>query len=403
MNGRLPADFLWGTATAAHQVEGDNWNSDCWALEQAKPSLFVEPSLGACDHYHRYTEDIAIVRDLGLNAFRFSVEWARIEPEPGYISQGALDHYARVLAACHEAGIAPVVTFQHFTLPRWVARQGGFSWSEFADHFARFCGRTARALDGIAVACTINELNLPYSAARYFQALPSPEQRAAANSALGAPLSAFFLFADEDAILVNALAAHAAARDAIRAERADLPIGMTLAISEETADPGCETARDRRRDVFYAPFLDVATHDDFIGVQTYARTHSRTDRAGPLPGAPVTTMGWEDRPEAIGEVCRWIASRWSTPMIITENGYPGPDDGRRAAFIDVAIAGVRDAIADGADVRGYFYWSLLDNFEWMLGYRQRFGLVDVDRTTFERRIKPSASNLATQVARGIRR
>lgn len=397
---RLPGPFLWGAAVAAHQVEGDNRNSDCWALEHAAPSVFAEPSGGACDHWHRFDEDIAIVADLGLNAFRFSIEWARIEPEPGVFSEEALDHYARVIAACLTRGIVPTVTFHHFTQPRWLAALGGFAARDFPQRFAAYCARATRALDGIGVACTINELNLPVSAAPYFQARADAAQRAAAQAALGAPLDAFFLFTPAEAILGNGLAAHRLAVEAIRAERPDLPIGMTLAISEETAEPDAEDRRDTRRERFYAPFLDAAQGDDFVGIQTYARTHSRTDGAGPRPGAPVTTMGWEDRPEAIGEVLRWVGSRWPTPLIVTENGYPGPDNARRSAFITDALAGVRRAIADGIDVRGYFYWSLLDNFEWMLGYGQRFGLVAVD-AQLERRIKPSAKQFSVETARGI--
>ena len=394
MSCSFPEGFIWGTATAAHQVEGGNSNSDCWALEQAKPSLFAEPSGDAVDQYHRFGEDVAIVAQLGLGAYRFSIEWARIEPEPGCFSQDALDHYRRCVETCLKFGVKPVVTFHHFTQPLWLAGLGGFAAPDFPARFAAYCHRAAGELDGIALACTINELNLPVLAARYFRDRASPEQKAAAESALGGPLSAFFLFAEEEAILGNGLAAHKQGRDAIRAARAGVPVGVTLAISEETAEPGAEAARDARRERFYAPFLDAAAGDDFVGVQTYSRTHSRADGgAGPMPGAAVTTMGWEDRPEALGEVCRWIASRWRVPMLVTENGYPGEDDARRAAFIGTALTGLGAAIADGADVRGYFYWSLLDNFEWLFGYRQHFGLVAVDRATQRRMPKPSAAAL----------
>ncbi|QGN55678.1 glycoside hydrolase family 1 protein [Novosphingobium sp. Gsoil 351] len=393
---RLPEQFLWGTAVAAHQVEGGNVNSDCWALEHASPSVFVEPSGAACDHWNRYEEDIALVAQFGLNAFRFSVEWARVEPEPGVFSTAALDHYARVVDACRELSIVPVVTFHHFTQPRWMAALGGFAARDFPARFAAYCARAARAFDGIGLACTINELNLPVSAAAYFQSRASDAHRAAAQVALGAPLDAFFLFTPADAILGNGLEAHRLAREAIRAERVEVPVGMTLAISEETADPGIEDRRDARRERFYAPFLDAACNDDFVGVQTYARTHSRADGSGPLPGAPVTTMGWEDRPLAIGAVCQWIGSRWNVPLIVTENGYPGFDDARREVFITTALAGVRSAMADGADVRGYFYWSLLDNFEWMLGYRQRFGLVEV-QADMRRAPKRSARSYRSQL------
>ena len=394
---RFPPDFLWGAATAAHQVEGGNFNSDCWALELAEPSLFAEPSGEAADHYHRFAEDLDIVASLGLNAYRFSIEWARIEPERGEICEVALDHYRRCVEQCRARAIAPVVTFHHFTQPRWLARLGGLGAPEFPALFAEHCGRIALAIEGIAIACTINELNLPILAGRYFRDRAGPAQRAAAQLALGAPLSAFFLFAEEEAVLGNGLAAHRAARDAIRAARPNLPVGMTLAISEEAAEPGVEAHRDARRERFYAPFLDAAAGDDFVGIQTYSRTTSRADgSAGPARGAPLTSMGWEDRPEALGEVCRWIASRWRTPMIVTENGYPGDDDARRASFIAAAVDGLGAAVADGADVRGYFYWSLLDNFEWLFGYGQRFGLVAVDRPSQQRRVKRS-----TEVLRGL--
>ena len=121
----FPPDFVWGAATAAHQVEGNNVNSDLWVLEHCDPTLFEEPSLDACDHYHRFAEDIRLLAGLGLNCYRFSIEWARIEPERGHFSKSALDHYRRVLAACHEAGVTPMVTFYHFSSPRWFAAMGG--------------------------------------------------------------------------------------------------------------------------------------------------------------------------------------------------------------------------------------------------------------------------------------
>lgn len=393
----LPANFLWGSATAAHQVEGNNSNSDCWALEHAQPSLFAEPSGDAVDQWNRFEKDLDLLKSIGLNAYRFSIEWARVEPELGHFSSGALDHYRSVIAACHKRDIAPVVTFHHFTQPLWMARLGGFVSDQFPGRFADYCGHAAAALDGIAIACTLNELNLPFAAQSYFAARGDTRQRRAAERALGAPLSAFFLFAGEHA-LTNGLAAHAAARQAVRAARPHLPVGMTLAISEETALPGAEGIRDERRERFYAPFLDAARDDEFVGIQTYSRLMSRPDgTVGPAKGAPITTMGWEDRPEALGEVCRWVADRWPTPMVITENGYAGDDDARRAAFIEAALAGLRAAIRDGADVRGYFYWSLLDNFEWMFGYGQHFGLIEVDRSSQQRRLKPSARVLRRYV------
>ena len=140
----FPKGFLWGAATAAHQVEGNNINSDLWVLEHIKPTLFVEPSLDACDHYHRFADDIKLLAGLGLNTYRFSVEWARIEPERGCFSSSAIEHYRRVMAACLENEVTPMVTFYHFSSPRWFAAMGGWDKPQSADLFVRYCDRTAQ-------------------------------------------------------------------------------------------------------------------------------------------------------------------------------------------------------------------------------------------------------------------
>jgi beta-glucosidase len=158
----FPKGFLWGVATAAHQVEGNNINSDLWVLEHMKPSMYAEPSGDACDHYHRYKDDIAMVKRLGFNTYRFSIEWARIEPEQGLFSNAELEHYRRVLATCHEHGLLPMVTFWHFTAPRWFAALGGWEQPGAGDLFVRYTERAARHLgDLIGAATTFNEPNIP--------------------------------------------------------------------------------------------------------------------------------------------------------------------------------------------------------------------------------------------------
>jgi len=139
MSVTFPEAFLWGAAAAAHQIEGGNWNNDWWAFEHQPGTPCIEPSGDCCDSYHRYAEDIALVRELGLAAYRFSIEWSRIEPEDGEFSRAALDYYRRVLAECHQQGVKPVVTFHHFSTPRWMAALGGWESSEIVDRFARFC------------------------------------------------------------------------------------------------------------------------------------------------------------------------------------------------------------------------------------------------------------------------
>ncbi len=157
----FPDGFLWGTATSAHQVEGGNAYNDSWLLEHAPGSHYAERSGDACDHYHRYADDIALIANLGLKAYRFSLEWSRIEPEDGEFSRAALDHYRRMLGTCHEHGLTPLLTFHHFTSPRWIAAAGGWEDARTAERFARFCERAMRHLgDLVPLACTINEPNL---------------------------------------------------------------------------------------------------------------------------------------------------------------------------------------------------------------------------------------------------
>ncbi len=402
----FPAGFIWGAATAAHQVEGGNWNSDCWALEHAKPSFFAEPSADACDHAARYGDDIAVLAALGLNAYRFSIEWARVEPEEGAFSQPALDHYKRVIDACWSRNVQPVATFHHFTNPRWVTRDGGWNDDRFPDRFARYCDVAAGELAGeLASACTINEINLPDSLGELMLRVKTkhPDRVAAAERALGAPVESFFLFAGSETYARRASRAHVLARDAIKAAAPHVPVGMTMSIQECEAEPveTAQAAMQAYKQRVYAPYYELAKQDDFLGVQTYTRTLFGADgRASRRPpsGAEVTQMGYEYRPQALGAACRdaWAATQ--TPILVTESGIASKDDARRRAFIREALDSVAAAIADGVDIRGYVYWTLLDNFEWMSGYAPLFGLVGVDRRTQARAIKPSAVMLG-QIAR----
>ena len=158
---RAPAGFLWGTAISAHQSEGNNTNADVWLLENVRPTVYKDRSGDACDSYHRYGEDIALNAALGFNCYRFGIEWSRIEPSPGAFSQAELDHYERVLQACHAHGQTPIVTFNHFSSPRWFAERGGWEQADAPDLFARYCARTTERLGPlIGRATTFNEANI---------------------------------------------------------------------------------------------------------------------------------------------------------------------------------------------------------------------------------------------------
>jgi len=404
MSVRFPAGFLWGTATAAHQVEGGNTASDFWLLEHTTGTGFREPSGDACDQWHRYREDIALLAALGFGAYRFSIEWAKIEPDEGHVSRAALDHYRRVLACCHEHGVLPVVTYHHFTSPRWVTADGGWTDARTADRFARFCEVATRHLgDLIGMACTINEPNTPvlvsYSLKLDGGGLEAVTEEGMALAArrCGVPRERFqpFLFANAARTRDVMLLAHVKARDAIKASRRrDFPVGVTLAMQDDQAVPGGEAMRDRVRQELYAGFLDAARADDFVGVQTYTRMRWGKDgMVGPEPGVPTLIMGYEFWPEALEGTIRYAAREARVPIHVTENGIGTDDDAQRIAYVERALAAVGRCLADGLDVRSYFYWSLLDNFEWLFGYGPRFGIVDVDRTTQRRTVKPSGQLL----------
>ncbi len=400
VRGEGAVPFLWGAATAGHQVEGNNVASDIWLLEQVKPTLFSEPSGDACDSFERWSEDVEIVRSLNLNAYRFSVEWSRIEPAEGQVSLSALEHYRRMVVACREAGLAPIVTLSHFTSPRWFAAKGGWFHLDAPTTFARHAERVIRHLgEGVSHVVTFNEPNLQLLGE--WGRTPDPTVRqtmtdmlAAAAKASGSDRFSLMNTGDAAAMVAPVLEAHRLARQAIKTVRPDLPVGMTLAIPDDQAEDADSRIEDKRAAV-YAPFFAEARQDDFLGVQTYSR--SLIGAEGPLPvpeGAERTQMGDEFYPQAIGSSIRYAYTQTGRPILVTENGLATEDDRVRARFIPAATAAVLAARSDGVPVIGYLHWSLLDNFEWFAGYGPKFGLVAVDRTTFKRTVKPSARVLA---------
>jgi beta-glucosidase len=373
----FPDGFLWGTATAAHQVEGGNWNNDWWAWEHASDTPCKEPSGDACDHWHRYPDDIALLAELGFGAYRFSLEWSRIEPEDGEWSRAALDHYRRMGATCREHGLTPVVTFHHFTTPRWLAARGGWEDPATADHFARYCERAVAHLgDLLDWACTINEPNIVatigYLAGRFPPGKQDAEARRRVNDVM--------------------IDAHAKGAEAIHAGPGSAKVGLTLAMAQWWPVDGGESKVQRLRRNMEDVYLEAARADDFIGVQTYTRNRVGPDGVlEPEEGVETTTIGYEFWPEALEATIRraWDATG-NIPVYVTENGIAAVDDSRRIEFVRRALRGVRACVDDGIDVRGYTYWSALDNFEWANGYEPQFGLIAVNRETFERAPKPSA-------------
>ena len=374
----FPAGFRWSTATAAHQIEGGNWNNDWWLWEHTPGSGCQESSGDACDSWNRWPEDVALVRELGLTDYRFSLEWSRIEPEDGEFSIAALDHYRRQCEALLEAGIDPVVTFHHFTTPRWLADQGGWEEPGTADRFAAFCERAAGHLgDVIRRACTINEPSMVATIGYLLGAFPPGKRDREARQRV-------------NEVMVDA---HRKAVDAIRANAPGVPVGITLAMSDYQPVDGGEAKRDHIRRSMEDVFFAATTGDDFVGVQTYSRERIGPD--GRLPaedGVPTLIMGYEYYPEALAATIRraWEVTGGQVPILVTENGIGTDDDAQRMAYVRTALGGVLDCIDEGIDVRGYTYWSLLDNFEWAFGYGPQFGMVACDRTSFVRTPKDSA-------------
>jgi beta-glucosidase len=418
----FPERFLWGAATAAHQVEGNNINSDFWVMEHTPGDIFAEPSGDACDHYRLYRQDIGLLRELGFTSYRFTIEWARVEPEQGFVSKAALAHYRDVLKTCHEFGITPMVTLHHFTSPRWLMRLGGWESPEVPPLFARYSEVVARELGSLMpYVCTINEANIGAMIRQMMAAVASGEAAIPAPVGVGSesgtdPRVAWaqsvaqalnttpdqvkpFLMATSPATQPLIMEAHQRARDVVKAVSPTSQVGITLTTNDIQALPGGEARAAAVLDEIFRSFLPACDGDDFLGMQNYSRQRVGPDSVlGNEEGVETTQMGYEFYPEALEGVIRLAAEAANKPIIVTENGVATGDDSRRVEFIRRALAGVGRCLADGIDVRSYYYWSLLDNFEWMLGYRPTFGLISVNRETQERQVKQSARYLG-EIAR----
>lgn len=417
---KFPEGFLLGAATAAHQVEGNNTNSDCWAQEQMPHSSYKEPSGPACDHYHRYAEDIRLMKEAGLNAYRFSIEWARIQPEEGVFDEEQIEHYRKVIRCCKENGLEPVVTLFHFSSPVWLIRKGGWEADSVVEDFANYAAYVIRALGSeLRYVCTINEANMGLQVAAIARRYTMMAKKAAAASgkegggvqmglnmqammenmkrqaeenaaAFGTPQPHCFNLGGSEHSDLLTMQCHQAAKKAIKALYPELQVGLTLSLHDLQPAPGGEGRAEAVWAEEFTHYLPYIQGDDFLGVQNYTRTLIGPEEDLPVPdGAERTQMGYEYYPEALEHVLRAVAKEFHGDLIVTENGLSCDDDARRVAFIRTATDGVARCIADGLPVKGYFYWSLLDNFEWQMGYQMRFGLVAVDRATMERTPKES--------------
>jgi len=399
-NPIFPKGFIWGAATAGHQIEGNNTNSDSWALENVKPSVYAEPSRDACNSFEMWATDLDLVKAMGLNSYRFSLEWPRIEPEEGLFSLAMLNHYKAMIEGCRARGITPIVTFNHYTAPLWFAGRGGWTNPQAPSYFARFCERAAKHLaEHIGYATTLNEPNIM----NVLKVVLPPQAIAGQHAMLEAAARAHGVtkFAAGNAIEIDdialatkhLIAGHKAARAAIKGVRPDLPVGVSLSMFDDQAS-GKNSIRDQMLGELYGPWLDAVKGDDFLGVQNYERQVWGDKGKLPIPADAMRTVtGAEIYPASLANSVRFAHKATGCPIMVTEHGIAVDDDTIRARVIPVALHGLKQVIDDGVPVLGYVHWSLLDNFEWIFGYHVHYGLHSVDPQTFARTPKPSAAVL----------
>ena len=430
-NRRFPAGFLWGAATAAHQIEGspltDGAGPSIWTRFAHTPGRMLNGDTGdvACDHYRRWKDDVALMKELGLQAYRFSVSWSRIHPAGrGPVNRKGLDFYSRLVDELLANGIEPLLTLYHWDLPAALDDRGGWLNPDIAGWFADYATTMYRALDGrVKKWVTLNEPWVITDGGYLHGALaPGHKCRYEAPIAThhlmrshGAAVQAYRAEGrHEIGLVVNIEPKYPAsdsAEDAAAVKRAH------AYMNRQYLDPAMlGTYPDELRGIFGDAWPEWPAEDfalirqklDFLGLNYYTRSVTRADDSWPLragavkqPSGTYTETGWEVFEQGLFDTLKWMKDEYGDlPIYITENGAaffdpPTADGGRvrdplRTGYLRRHLSAIHDAIAAGVDVRGYMAWSLLDNLEWSLGYSKRFGLVHVDYATQQRTPKDSA-------------
>ncbi len=391
---KFPEGFYWGAATAAYQVEGGIENTD-WA--EAGRDGRVPVCGQACDHYHSFDTDFDIAKSLGHTAHRFSVEWARIEPEAGKFDEVAIAHYRAVLEALHVRGIRPFITLWHFTLPLWFSQSGGFERKDAPEIFARYCAFvTSRLSDLCQNFSTMNEpavfasngwLRGSWPPFKRFTltdlvAITNSGRQYEAKASRG--LKPLFLYFK---VMKNLATSHNLAYVEIKkvSPMVDVSVVKHVIVFDANWNPFNKIKAWGANYFWTHKFMKrVYKHCDSIGLNYYFYTQFGDKRQWRK-----TDMDWNFAPEYIYQALQ-ILARYQKPLFVSEAGLADATDSGRAEYIKRQVQGVWQAIADGVDVRGHMYWSLLDNYEWALGFEKRFGLVEIDYKTLERKIRPSA-------------
>ncbi len=381
MKLKFPEGFLWGAATSANQIEGNNVNSDWWQWENSPKRAAQLRRKGknpddyksgiACDSYNRYEEDFDIAKQLNHNAHRFTIEWARIQPSQDIFDQNEIEHYRKVLHALHSRGIKTFVTLHHFSSPLWFYKLGGWEKSANVDLFIKYVEQIFEELhELIDYVCVINEPNL-YAVQGYFTLRWPPQTFAPWKI---------------PEVLRNFALAQKKVYQLAKSRGYKFPVGTADSVSKVEAAWMLFWLPPIVRRYLYLWLIDLqAPYADFIGIQYYTRKLIDIK-----PRLPKTDMGWEIYPKGLYDVLLEM-KKFKKPIIITENGIADSKDTKREKFIDSHLKMAHKAIEQGVDLRGYFYWSLLDNMELADGFEKRFGLVEIDyKDGLKRKIRESA-------------
>lgn len=393
----FPKNFYFGAATSGHQVEGGNYNDWTeWERETATrkaekanqkswPDYILRNFPGplqkenyisgdACDHYRRFEKDFDLAKGIGLNAYRFSIEWSRIEPEEGKFDEKEIAHYREVLEALRGRGLEPFVTLWHWTHPLWFAEKGGWEAPDAVFHFSRFAGYVAKSFkNDVRYWITLNEPGL-WASSAYFLGVKPPEKKD------------FFSFVR---VYFALLRAHRVAYGELKNIDGDFQVGMAESMSWN------HISLVRPLMLYFKNYFFIARSKkflDFIGVNYYRPVGVY------FHNPPRSDMNWEIYPRGLYFILKHVYRSFRKPVFITENGIADAKDAMRGNFIKKHLSEVSRAIEKGADVRGYFYWSLLDNFEWQDGFWSRFGLIEVDYKNQERKVRQSAREFTKLIA-----
>lgn len=405
---KFPENFLWGAATSAYQVEGNNRNADWWHWEKKAGK---ERSGPACRHYEFYEKDFDLAKSLNHNSHRLSIEWSRIEPEEGEFSEEALQHYIDVIFALKKRNIEPIVTLHHFTNPLWFSKRGGWASKDSVNYFMRYCEYVTKALSGyVHYWITINEPNVYISHSYILGAWP-PQQR-----------SIFEARSVEKYLAKAHVKVYHLIHQIYRQAKLRKPeVGIAQNImafvlrKQNWKNRFSAFLRDRVYNVGFFERVRLYNYFrlpmDFIGVNYYSRQLVELKKMGlnnlasdcadeKHNRAKKNSLGWDIYPTGIYEVLLGL-KKYSIPIMITENGICTSDDKLRWKYIQDHLKNIHMAMKKGVKITGYLYWSLLDNFEWDKGFRPRFGLIQINYKTFKRTVRRSARKFARVCKTGI--